>query len=106
MAQREQDDLPYMSVVPKGKLPIVTTSNEQDYSTLKIVRAQFESSLEELYANFNAFDVLIHANPDEAAKNLLRQVEAKQIAYDILSPLLDAMVTAIDGLENKYKGTQ
>jgi hypothetical protein len=59
--------------------------------------------LEALYKDFNAFDILKGKPEPEAAANLLRQIEGKQIAYDVLRPTYDAVVEAIRRVDNKHK---
>lgn len=104
MSVREQDDLPYRSPVTQGTAQSPsTTANETNYDTLKIVRELLADSLEDLYKNFNAFDVLKSETKDKAVDNLLRQIEGKQIAYDILSPVLEGVDNAIKVVDDKYK---
>lgn len=103
MPTREQDDLPYRSPVTARQVPTPTSVDEQDFSTLKIVRGILSEAVNGLYKDFNAFDILKDQTPETAARNLLRQVEAKQIAYDTLSPLLDAVDTAMKNVDNNYK---
>lgn len=104
MPVREQDDLPYRSPVTAASAPASTSSvNEENYNTLKIVRALLEESMAGLYKDFNAFSILSQEDTDKAAANLLRQIEAKQIAFDILSPVLDAVDNAVQAVDSKYK---
>lgn len=77
--------------------------NEANYDTLKIVEKFLGEQLEALYKDFNAFDVLKDKSKAQAAANLLRQVEANQKAYEILKPAYDAVVTAIERIDNKHK---
>src|SRR4051812_10916192 len=103
MAEREQDDLPYRSPVHTPGVKSVVSKNEQEYSTLKIVRSTLAATVEGLYKEFNAFEVLKNADAEMAASNLLRQVEVKQGVYDIVSPLLEAVDNAMRVVDDKYK---
>lgn len=104
MPQREQDDLPYRSPVTAVNTPApVSDTNVANYDTLAIARRLLVDGIDGLYKDFNAFDILKDKPTAEAAENLLRQVEAKQMAFDILSPVLEAVDNAIKGVDEKYK---
>ncbi len=98
------NDLPYRTPMTAivSTTP-VSSKNEDNYDTLKIVQKLFRDSLDGLYRDFNAFDVLNGKPPSAAAENLLRQIQAKQIAYDLLSPVLEAVDSAIQTVDDKYK---
>jgi hypothetical protein len=81
----------------------VSSTNEANYDTLQIVSKLLTDSMNGLYKDFNAFDILKEGDTFAAAGNLLRQVEAKQMAYDILSPALEAVDNAIKLIDQKYK---
>lgn len=103
MAGREQDGLPYRTPGMVGQRPVQTTSNEQDYSTLQIVRDILAKNVEALYKDFNAFGVNKDKDPDERAKILLHEVEVKQGVFDIVNPLLEAVNSAMLAVDQKYK---
>lgn len=105
MAVREQDDLPYRSAGAIGSSPSVVTKNEENYDTLKIVSSIISERLENLYKDFNAFEVLsIKAGGPRtmALEELLLQIESKKIAYDILTEAYQAVETAIQGANKNY----
>lgn len=103
MPQRERDDLPYRSPVTATALPQPVTSDEQDYSTLRSVRAVIADALEGLYKDFNAFDVLKRESVETAAIDLLRQVEVNQAVYGVLAPLLEAIDSKLQLIDSKYR---
>lgn len=103
MAQRERDDLPYRSPVTVTAPPQQVTSDEQDYSTLRLVREEIANCLEGLYKDFNAFDVLKKQPVADAAVDLVRQVEVNQAVYGVLSPLLQAIDSKLQLIDGKYR---
>lgn len=106
MPLREQDELPYRSPVDYAlrNRAQQLTSNEVDYSTLKIVRDLLAEAVALLSPqDFNTFELLKDKPRSEAAENLLRQIEVKQGVYDIVNPLLIAVNEAMRGVDSKYK---
>lgn len=103
MPNREQDETPYFTPGILDTAAPATPTDEVEFSTLKTVAKELNNSMAALYGDFNAFDILKEADSDKAASNLLRQVEAKQIAYDILFPAVDAINGAIQKIDAKYK---
>lgn len=103
MPYREQDNLPYSTPGTLQRSAEPTSQNEQEFSTLKIVGNILNDALAGLSRDFNAFDVLKDADRAKAADNMLRQVEAKQMAYDILLPCVEAVTSAIQIVDSKYK---
>ena len=83
--------------------PQQLSSNEVDYSTLKIVRDLLAASVAGLSKDFNAFEVLRDKSKAEAAENVLRQIEIKQGVYEIVAPLLDAVNEAMRGVDERYR---
>jgi hypothetical protein len=104
MPQREQDDFQYRSPMTAVNAPApVSSTNEANYDTLQIVRDQLRDAVNNLYKDFNAFNVSPEKTEEEAAKIMLRQVTAKQMAFDILSPVLEAVDNAVKLVDDKYK---
>lgn len=108
MPTREQDDLPYRSAVPQGIVSSNkgTTTNEQNYDTLKNVLKTLDTRIEGLYKDFNAFDVvglLQSSELDDAQKKLLVQILAKQQAYDVLIEAREAINSVLITADQKYK---
>lgn len=103
MPLREQENLPYRTPgtgpVGVGKV----SANEEDYSTAVAVRDILKEALTGLFKDFNAFDILKDEGREKAADNLLRQVEAKQMAFDILSPTFEAIDNAVKAVDEKWK---
>lgn len=103
MSLREQDNLPYRSPVTSVSKPSQVTSDEQDYNTLQAVRGILDASIKELYQDFNAFDTHPDKLPHDAATMLLREIEAKQLVFNILSPLLERVNNAMRGADDMFK---
>jgi hypothetical protein len=80
-----------------------TTTDEENYDTLKSVRNILQEAVQGLYKDFNGFNVLKDTNKKQALENLLFQVEGKQAAYDILAPILESIISAMQTVDNKYK---
>lgn len=98
------EELPYRApfalptVIEKEKIV-----DEADLSTLQTVRKLLKESLDGLSKDFNAFDTLADANPEVAARNLLSQIQARQLAYQIIAPLYDSVHGVITLIESRYK---
>jgi hypothetical protein len=103
MPQREQDNTPYLTPGVLHDTPQTTTRDQQEYSTLKVVGNMLIEAQNALSKDFNAFDILEGADRPTAAENLLRQVEARQIAYRILYPTVEAVISAIQKIDINYK---
>lgn len=106
MAINPDEEPSYFTHVPAGVLPTQaeeSTQDEANFDTLKKVQSDFRAAIDSLHKDFNAFD--IHKDDtDEVAKNkLLRDIDGRQIAYDILSPLLETLDNTVNGVESKYK---
>lgn len=102
----DRADLPVRSpVTPLGGRirPDADAANAANYDTLKIVEKILGEQLEALYKDFNAFDILEGKPEAEAAANLLRQIDGKQLAYSLVKPSYDAVVEAIRRIDNKHK---
>lgn len=99
------DEAPYRSFTPLTIIPKATSSadDENQFSTLVLARDELATSIEGLYKDFNAFSVLKDTDITIARDNLLRQIEAKQIAYDILVPILDTLDSTILAINEKWK---
>lgn len=105
MPLREQDNLPYRTPADYAarSRPQQVSSNEVDYSTLKIVRDLLAEAVNGLSKDFNAFEVLKDKPENAAAKNILRQIEIKQGVYEIVFPLLTAVNEAMRGVDERYR---
>lgn len=101
------DDLPYRNnAVAHTRLPgvaQVSSADEREFSTLKNVRDAIAGSVEDLYKDFNAFDVTKAENEDEAIKALLYQIKGKQEAYTILSEALEVIDQTMQTINLKYQ---
>lgn len=100
------DDLPYRSSAPAHVLPTTqqpSSVDEGEFSTLKVVRDTLAEGVEGLYKDFNAFDLLKTGKKTEAAYDLIVQIESKKIAYDILAPLLETVVSTMESINAKYR---
>lgn len=99
------ETIPYRSAIPdvmaadQGQ----TTEDEVNYDTLKAVRDVLQKGVDDLYKDFNAFTLLKEGSIEAASIDLLRQIAGKQEAYDILAPVLEAVVAAMRLVDEKYK---
>lgn len=90
-----------MHVLPTVQKP--SSVDEGEFSTLQVVRDSLANAVEELYKDFNAFDLLKTGKKTEAAYDLIVQIEAKKAAYDILTPLLETITSTMEGINAKYR---
>jgi hypothetical protein len=81
----------------------VVTADEENYNTLKAVMKMMQTAVDALYKDFNAFTLLKGATRTEARDHLVAQIEANQIAFGIVSPLLESIRDAIKVVDDKYK---
>ena len=81
----------------------VVTKDEENYDTLRSVGAALQAAVDDLYKDFNAFNLLKGATTEEARDHLVAQIEANQIAFSIVSPLLESIRDAIKSVDDKYK---
>lgn len=99
------DDIPYRA--PYGlDLPGEAKDSIEDeaqFNTLKTIQKYLNQQVQALQKDFNAFDVLTHVNPKEAAEALLVEIMAKQAAYKILFPILEMLNGPISAVEAKTK---
>lgn len=79
-----------------------TTADETNYNTLKAVQKVLGEALNDLN-KFNAFNINKEDLPADRARKLLHQVEVNQDVYDIVAPLFDSIVAAIDVVDNKFR---
>lgn len=99
MAGHEDEEIPYFSPVAIEESEPVSTQDENDYSTLKQVKQEFEQTLQGLYKDFNAFDL---SSKDSIEIKI--QIGARQLAFDILEPLRQKLKSAIDDIKEKNEG--
>lgn len=105
MPQREQDDLPYRSpVTNRTTKPQAVNKDTEEYSTLKEVHGLFLEGVDSLYKDFNAFDILSTDMPEEAKEKFIAEVKAKQLAYNILQPLLEQVDNAVKKVDKNFGG--
>lgn len=94
----------------RGPAPVAVTksqpsiTDEAQYSTLIAVRNDIAMALEDLYKDFNAFDVFKDDVTEEAKEKMLRQIAGKQEAYNILFPVLETIDSTMLQINAKYKG--
>jgi len=91
------DGLSYRSAVRPNFAdePKSSVKDEQDYSTLKAVQGILDQNLFDLEKNFNTFAVLNRPDKEQAAKDLLVDIEARQLAYSIIANVKEAVDSAI-----------
>lgn len=98
------EEVPYRSPIIVEDASDDTTRDEEEFSTLVSVRDDFQTDLEGLYKDFNAFDPKGDM-PDVKAVEILRgDIRAKREAYKILEPLFVRLNSAVNDVENQRKG--
>ena len=105
MAAREQDDLPYhvdLSDAVADRRDTFTV-DDANFDTLSNVQAILHASVDELYKDFNLLHIPVEGADDAVLATFRRQVEAKQAAYAILAPVVDAVDSAINLANLKHK---
>lgn len=96
------EEVPYRSPqVNIGQAQQASSQDEQDYSTLLSVQGTLNDALNNLYKDFNAFEILKTDTPDEAAKKLMIDILGKQEAYDILVSVKSVIDSAIQGVKQE-----
>ena len=89
--------------------PIDTTpatipdADSDNFSTLIDIYRKFKAELKAI-EHINSFDTLKAEKPDEAAIVLLRQIDAKQGAYEILYPLFLQLESAVQDVKKANEG--
>lgn len=107
MPPSNDESIPYRAPVTAPTTNDAADRDEEEFSTLEDVKKTLDQALEALYKDFNAFDILkLLGSPklDDAARKLLVQIEAKQVAFDILMPLQSTIDSAIQNVVQKRKG--
>lgn len=100
----QDENVPYRATI--ASLPAaapVSSKDENNYDTLKDVHARLAKSIEDLYTDFNAFEVHKDLLPANRAKMLLHDVEVRQGVYDIVLPLLQTLESALESVNGKYR---
>lgn len=104
---RDQENVPYFNSATESLLAVspVTrvTKDEEQYSTLKSIHIVLKDAVAALYLDFNAFKVTSGVPKTTALYELQRQIDGKQLAYDILAPALQAVESSIQSIDSKYK---
>lgn len=102
MVGNQNEEIGYRS--PIGTAQATEPDKDHDnFSTLEDVYKKFKKDLEDL-EHVNAFDVLALEQETKAAKNLLRQIYAKQEAFKILEPLFLQLESAVKDIKEKEEG--
>lgn len=99
------EDIPYRADVTSllaGADTKQVTEDEVNYGTLKTVKNALKEALESLNG-FNAFTINKEDLPADRARKLLHQVEVNQDVFDIVKPLYDEVVAAIEIVDNKFR---
>lgn len=92
----EEPEIPYRTRL-KDFTPTspVSSTDENEYSTLLKVRNDLAADLAQL-DNWSAFDLT------ESELSIKQQIKAHQLAYDILSPIFDALNNTVNEINIKY----
>jgi hypothetical protein len=101
MVMRQDEELTYLSHVPAGVLPTVAEESRQDeanYDTIKHLHTEFHAAMDSLHNDFNAFDIHKDDTNEDAKDKLLRDIDGRQIAFEILSPLVESLDNAMNAI--------
>lgn len=104
--KHEEEGFEYRSPVTPSLARAGTSTDEGNYDTLKIVQNLFAEGVMGLYKDFNLLAVPMQGGNEQAQQEFMRQVAAKQGAYDILAPLLEQVNSAISKVDEKFKNRQ
>lgn len=77
--------------------------DEEEMSTLQQVHTTLQEAVHGLYKDFNAFKLTENVPKTTAIFDLMKQIESKQMAYDVLAPCLEAVESAMRIVNEKYK---
>lgn len=102
MARRDDGgELPYLSPVTQPEAPKVTT-NEENYDTLKVVYKELQAGIAGLFKDFNAFKLAKGVGKGISGDDVMLQIAARQIAYEMLLPHFEAVKTAIEKVDKDF----
>lgn len=103
----DRNDLPTRSpaVGPPAE-QTVSNTDERNFNTLLEAQALLEQEIWNLYKDFNAFDVYKDDHDDKAKQKLLRDIDGKQVAYDILMSVKAKLDDTIQKIEQKNEERQ
>lgn len=102
----DNEGFDYRSSVPMGTIPPQGGATRQDianFSTLQAVEKILATAVEDLYRDFNAFNLPDGVPKTTAIYNLQRQIDGKQEAYSILAPVLESVRATIDQVNRNFK---
>lgn len=102
MGPDQSEEVGYRSPIDNTQAD-VPDKDSDNFSTLEDVYKKFKLDLKNL-EHVNAFDVLALEEEGKAARNLLRQIRAKQEAYKILEPLFLQLESAVKDIKEKEEG--
>lgn len=99
------DGFQYRSAVPTTHIEKdkPSVNDEANFNTLHQVRDILSEAIDNLSNDFTSFDVLGAKDEEEAVKRLAYQIGGRQIAYNILSPVLEMVRTTIEQVDDKYR---
>ena len=92
------EDIPYRSAIrdQPETTSQVSSVDERNFDTLKTVRRLLSGAVDGL-DKWHAFDL------EDKEMNLKNQIKARQLAYDILTPLVEAIDSALLAVDDKYR---
>lgn len=94
----DSENIPYRSAVDSHAPSVKEDKarDQLDIGTLKRVQHLIDENINALYKNFNAFELL---DPKYKAEDVLIDIKARQMAYDILVPIRSEINGAVDDVE-------
>ena len=97
------NDIPYRTPFQNSTpAASVSSTDENEFSTLVKVRADFAEQLALLQSS-NAFDVATDKLPADRAKIILHQYDVNKKVYEILMPLYEDLNSTVNDINLKYR---
>lgn len=106
MDDSDRDDLPMNSPAVGPAVTPVSNTDERNYDSLLEAQKDLGAAIRGLYKDFNAFDVYKEDTTEDAKNKLLRTIDGKQVAYDILLPIKAKLDQTIENIKKKNEERQ
>lgn len=91
----EIDEMVYRSPVTRRVDPQKVSKDAEQFSTLKNVQGILSEAMDSLGKDFNAFELVDRNGSRKNPEDIVKDIQARQVAHDILAPIKDAVDSAI-----------
>lgn len=94
----DNEDIPYRSsaILESVKADTTFSKDEEQQTTLRSVHKAFKEAVANL-DSWHAFDI------SETELKIKQQIKSHQMAYDIVTPLLDVLTQALETIDTNFK---